>query len=134
FEDEILEDEVVDAGTQQTIQSMFDNEDETQRSTYYGTQQSTAYGPSIGDEEDPPLRPKILSEKLTKLKLRKSQRLQSTENRRIPFMGDDNGVCTPTNLPYSPTKTTWKGKAAITLNHLEQQRRKNIKIMGRKGK
>ncbi|OIT28519.1 hypothetical protein A4A49_54452, partial [Nicotiana attenuata] len=49
-------------------------------------------------------------------------------------MADDNGVCTPTKLPYSPTKTTWKGKATITSKQLEQQRRKNIKMMGRKGK
>lgn len=41
----------------------------------------------------------------------------------------------PSNLPYSPTNLTWKGKAAITQGQLEMQnRQKKIKkLKPRKG-
>ncbi|KAK4356054.1 hypothetical protein RND71_025025 [Anisodus tanguticus] len=85
-------------GTQQSQQSGFE--------TQIGTQQSTAYGPDIGDDEDPTLRPKVISEADTLLVMRKTKMRPPTGSRRILFTEDANEVSTPTNLPYSPTKTT----------------------------
>ncbi|KAG5625233.1 hypothetical protein H5410_010451 [Solanum commersonii] len=65
-----------------------------------------AYGPDIGDDEDPILRPKTISEANTLLAMRKSRMTPSTGGGRIQFIGDATGVSTPTNFPYSPTKIT----------------------------
>ncbi|KAG5620813.1 hypothetical protein H5410_006031 [Solanum commersonii] len=53
----------------------------------------------------------------------------------INFVGDHNGVCLPSNLLYSPTNLTWKGKTALTQGQLEMQnRQKKIKkLKPRKG-
>lgn len=58
-----------------------------------------------------------------------------SRTRIINFVGDHNGVNVPSNLPYSPTNLTWKGKAAITQGQLEMQnRQKKIKkLKPRKG-
>ncbi|WMV40780.1 hypothetical protein MTR67_034165, partial [Solanum verrucosum] len=55
-------------------------------------------------------------------------------SRRIGFTGDASGVSLPINLPYSPTKTIWKGKAATTLHQLQNEgKKKRLKMMARKG-
>ncbi|KAH0698892.1 hypothetical protein KY284_013107 [Solanum tuberosum] len=41
----------------------------------------------------------------------------------INFVGDHNGVCVPSNLLYSPTNLTWKGKTALSQGQLEMQNR-----------
>ncbi|KAH0650631.1 hypothetical protein KY285_030723 [Solanum tuberosum] len=53
---------------------------------------STTYGPDIGDDEDPILRPKTISEADTLLAMRKSRMTQSTGSRRIQFTGDATEV------------------------------------------
>lgn len=45
--------------SQNTSQNAVTEDDEIQAAT----QQSTGYGPSVGDEEDPPLRPSVVSER-----------------------------------------------------------------------
>ncbi|KAH0653195.1 hypothetical protein KY290_031494 [Solanum tuberosum] len=93
-----------------------------------------AYGPDIGDDEDPILRQKTISEADTLLAMRKSRMTPSTGSRRIQFTGDATEVSTPTNLPYSPTKITWRGKEAVTCNQLlNDARKKRMKMMARKG-
>ncbi|KAJ8531151.1 hypothetical protein K7X08_026585 [Anisodus acutangulus] len=55
-------------------------------------QQSQAYGLDIGFEEDPELRPKIVSESKTKLNARKQQVRPPTDTRRIQFTEGADGV------------------------------------------
>ncbi|MCD9644582.1 60S ribosomal protein L32 [Datura stramonium] len=113
-------------GTQQSQQSA--------SSTHVGTQQSSAYGPEIGDDEDPSLRPRVVSKELTLQTMRKTRMRLPTGSTRIQFTRDSTRVSTPTNLPYSPTKVTWKGKEAITSNQLQHEvRKKRIKMIARKG-
>ncbi|XP_009589123.1 uncharacterized protein [Nicotiana tomentosiformis] len=110
----------------------FENETQTQQSDYSSqvtTQQSQAYGPDIGDEEDPPLRPQIISESQSVLKEIRLKARLPTGTRRSQFTGGADGVSMPTNLPYSPTKATWKGKAALTLSQLQDEARKKKKKM-----
>ncbi|OIT33307.1 hypothetical protein A4A49_64952, partial [Nicotiana attenuata] len=99
------------------------------------TQTSAAYGPEIGNEEDPPLRPMIIFEIQTRLQKRMTR--QSTiGTRRIRFKGDHTSTSMPTNLPHSPNKVTWKRKAAMTSNQLQTEatEKKTEKVMERKGK
>ncbi|KAK4351254.1 hypothetical protein RND71_030567 [Anisodus tanguticus] len=57
-----------------------------------------------------------------------------TGSRKIQFTEDADGVSTPTNLPYSPTKTIWKGSEAVTSIQLQDKvRKKRIKMKARKG-
>ncbi|XP_059301569.1 uncharacterized protein LOC132053516 [Lycium ferocissimum] len=105
-------------GTQQSQQSGFE--------TQIGTQLSIAYGPNIGDDEDPTLRPKVISEADTLLAMRKTRMRPPTGGRRIQFTGDPSGVSTPTNLPYSPTKTTWRGNEAVTCTQLQGEVGKSV--------
>ncbi|XP_070053317.1 uncharacterized protein [Nicotiana tomentosiformis] len=76
-------------------------------------------------EYDPTLMPKVISEANTRLKQR--QLLQNpTGTGKINFMGDENGVYLPSNLPYSPKKITWEGKAAMTSNQLVEEKERRI--------
>ncbi|KAH0671163.1 hypothetical protein KY289_025656 [Solanum tuberosum] len=83
------------------------------------------FGPTRELESDPVLRPRIIFEELTRLKMRQNQQTRSV-NRVITFRGDHRGVSEPTDLPYSPTKVTWKGKEAMTSNQLERAREKKV--------
>ncbi|XP_049414752.1 uncharacterized protein LOC125877524 [Solanum stenotomum] len=84
-----------------------------------------------GEEEDededgqPILRPKVVSEERTRLQQKKLQR-RPIGTRKISFKGDEFGVVEPTNLPYSPKKVTWKGKAAMTSNQLVAEKEKKV--------
>ncbi|KAF3645595.1 hypothetical protein FXO38_02688 [Capsicum annuum] len=80
------------------------------------------FGPASESESDPDLRPKIVP-KATRLVVRQTLKISATSGSRlIGFRGDFAGVSEPTDLPYSPFKLTWKGKKAITSNHLENAR------------
>ncbi|KAJ8526882.1 hypothetical protein K7X08_029359 [Anisodus acutangulus] len=115
-------------------EAMTQESQQTVDSSQATTQQSQAYGPDIGHEEDPELRPKIVSESQTRLKARKLQVRPPTGTRRIQFIEGEDRVSMPTHLPYSPTKITWRGNAALTPSQLATQAiRKRIKI-GSKGK
>lgn len=108
---------------------------ETEASTQQSqAQQLTAYGPEIGNEEDPALRPMVISE--TETRMEKSSRIfVGTGNRKIAFKGDARGISTPSDLPYSPKKTTWKGKKAVTTGQLQAEvKKKRVKQMAMKGK
>ncbi|KAH0706383.1 hypothetical protein KY285_010886 [Solanum tuberosum] len=59
------------------------------------------FGPTRELESDPVLRPRIIFEELTRLKMRQNQQTRST-NRVITFRGDHREVSEPTDLPYSP--------------------------------
>ncbi|WMV55318.1 hypothetical protein MTR67_048703 [Solanum verrucosum] len=83
------------------------------------------FGPTRELKSDPVLRPRIIFEELTRLKMRQNQQTRSA-NRVITFRGDHRGVSEPTDLPYSPTKVTWKGKEAMTSNQLERAREKKV--------
>ncbi|KAF3647997.1 hypothetical protein FXO37_19664 [Capsicum annuum] len=78
-----------------------------------------------GEDEQPLLRPRGLSEAKTRLKIKKLQQ-NPTGTRKINCRGDDNGVSMPTNLPYSPKKMTWKGKACVKSNQLAIEKEKKI--------
>lgn len=71
--------------------------------------QNEPFGPAREPESDPDLRPRTTSKEFTRLEMRQTQR-KLTGERVISFRGDHNGVSEPTDLPYSPTKLTWKGK------------------------
>ncbi|KAH0668916.1 hypothetical protein KY289_023409 [Solanum tuberosum] len=83
------------------------------------------FGPTRELESDPVLRPGTIFEELTRLKMRQNQQTISA-NRVITFRGDHRGVSEPTDLPYLPTKVTWKGKEAMTSNQLERAREKKV--------
>uniref|UniRef100_M1BVF2 Transposon MuDR mudrA n=1 Tax=Solanum tuberosum TaxID=4113 RepID=M1BVF2_SOLTU len=100
----------------------------------FQTQQSTAYGPEIGNEEDPALRPMVISETETRMEKR-SRIFEGIGSRKIVFKGDARGISTPSDLPYSPKKTTWKGKKAATTDQLQAEvKKKKVKQMAMKGK
>ncbi|WMV13831.1 hypothetical protein MTR67_007216 [Solanum verrucosum] len=100
----------------------------------FQTQQSTAYGPEIGNEEDPALRPMVISEIETRMEKR-SRIFEGIGSRKIVFKGDVRGISTPLDLPYSPKKTTWKGKKAVTTGQLQAEvKKKRVKQMAMKGK
>ena len=44
----------------------------------------------------------------------------------IVFRGDHKGVSEPTDLPYLPTKVTWKGKESMTSNQVEREMEKKV--------
>ncbi|KAH0716097.1 hypothetical protein KY284_009002 [Solanum tuberosum] len=67
------------------------------------------FGPTRELESDPVLRPRIIFEELTRLKMRQNQQTRST-NRVITFRGDHRGMSEPTDLPYSPLKSHGKEK------------------------
>ncbi|KAH0715585.1 hypothetical protein KY284_008490 [Solanum tuberosum] len=108
----------------------FQTEVGTQQSVYSITQ---PYGPEVGTEEDPSLRLMVVSE-VTRLEERKNKPKPAIGSRRIGFTGDASGVSLSINLPYSPTKIIWKGKAATTLHQLQNEgKKKRLKMMARKG-
>ncbi|XP_060197528.1 uncharacterized protein LOC132626621 [Lycium barbarum] len=94
--------------------------------TQIGTQQSIAYGPDIGDDEDLTLRPKVISKADTLLSMRKTRMRPPTSGRRIQFIGDASGVSAPTNLPYSPTKMTWRENETVTSIQLQDEVKNNV--------
>ncbi|XP_069147364.1 uncharacterized protein [Solanum lycopersicum] len=101
---------------------------------HFQTQHSTAYGPEIGNEEDPTLRPMVISETETRMEKR-SRIFEGIRSRKIVFKGDARGISTPLDLPYSPKKTTWKGKKAVTTGQLQAEvKKKRVKQMAMKGK
>ena len=101
---------------------------------HFQTQQSTAYGPENGNEEDPTLRPMVISKTETRMEKR-SQIFEGIRSRKIVFKGDARGISTPLDLPYSPKKTTWKGKKAVTTGQLQAEvKKKRVKQMAMKGK
>ncbi|OIT22191.1 hypothetical protein A4A49_31781 [Nicotiana attenuata] len=55
------------------------------------------------DDEDPNLRPVLISEAWTMLQQRKLHQ-KPTGTKKISFKGDGTGINLPTNLPYSPQK------------------------------
>ncbi|MCD9641574.1 hypothetical protein HAX54_027802 [Datura stramonium] len=81
-----------------------DLKDEARSDIYFGL--AKAYGPEIGDNEDPSLRPRVISEELTLLIMRQTRMRLPTDSRSIQFTGDSIEVSTPTNLTYSPIKVT----------------------------
>ncbi|KAG5623242.1 hypothetical protein H5410_008460, partial [Solanum commersonii] len=83
------------------------------------------FGPAREPESDPDIRPQVISENRTKLKMRMNQQ-RATGNRVISFRGDHAGISKPTDLPYSPTNLIWKGKEAVTCNQLERERQKKV--------
>nr|XP_016470787.1 PREDICTED: uncharacterized protein LOC107793027 [Nicotiana tabacum] len=86
-----------------------------------------ADGDAIFEDEDehPVLRPKVISEAKTRLQ-KKEMRQMPTGTRKIAFKGDESGTNVPTNLPYSPRKVTWKGKAAITSRQLLAEKENKV--------
>ncbi|KAG5617272.1 hypothetical protein H5410_017096 [Solanum commersonii] len=89
------------------------------------------FGPARELESDPDIRPQVISENRTKLKMRMNQQ-RATENRVISFRGNHAGISEHTDLPYSPTNLTWKGKEVVTGNQLERERQKVDKLKTRK--
>ncbi|KAH0712573.1 hypothetical protein KY289_008532 [Solanum tuberosum] len=63
------------------------------------------FGPAREPESDPDIRPQVISENSTKLKMRMNQQ-RATGNKVISFRGDHAGISEPTDLPYSPTNLT----------------------------
>nr|XP_033513374.1 uncharacterized protein LOC117278062 [Nicotiana tomentosiformis] len=107
----------------------FDSEpvtQQTQESSYATTSLSRGYGVVIGTNEDPPLRPMVIAESEIRLAVRKLNARPPTGTRRFQFCEDADGVAVPSNLPYSPTKATWKGKLVVTLN--EARKKKKLKM------
>ncbi|OIS95865.1 hypothetical protein A4A49_51169 [Nicotiana attenuata] len=84
------------------------------------------YGPVIGTDEDPPLRPMVIAESETRLAVRKLYVRPQTGTRRIQFYEDADGVTMQSNLPYSLTKATWKGKLVVKFKHIQDEARKKI--------
>ncbi|KAM3394983.1 hypothetical protein P3S68_003987 [Capsicum galapagoense] len=97
------------------------------------TQDFEPDGPDVGNEEDPPLRPMVYpeSESLVEKLMTKGV---PTGTRKISFTGDHTGVSVPTNLPYYPVKTTWKGKKTVSSRQLQMESKKRRTKTGVKGK
>ncbi|KAK4362638.1 hypothetical protein RND71_017879 [Anisodus tanguticus] len=91
--------------------------------------------PSVEHDPDLALRHFIISEAETRFQHMQIVQMPSG-TRRIIFIGDDTSVSELINLPYSPTKLTWKEKAVVTDNQLEKQSRQRRiqKLRPRKGK
>ncbi|XP_016582287.2 uncharacterized protein LOC107879869 [Capsicum annuum] len=87
------------------------------------TQDFEPYGPNVGNEEDPPLRPMVYPESKSWVE-KLMARSVPTGTRKISFTGDHTGVSVPTNLSYSPVKTTWKGKKAVSSGQLQMEAKK----------
>ncbi|XP_060181196.1 uncharacterized protein LOC132610806 isoform X2 [Lycium barbarum] len=89
----------------------------------------------LDDEDDQPiLRPKVISEGKTRLKLKKLHQ-QSTSARKTGFKRDENGVSMPTNLSYSPRQLAWIGRPCVTSNQLAAEKEKKIdKLKAKRGK
>ncbi|KAM3301706.1 hypothetical protein P3S67_016208 [Capsicum chacoense] len=90
-------------------------------------QQYEPFGPARESESDPALRLQTVPEDITRLLARQTSRMSySSWSKLIDFRGDLFGVSEPTDLPYSSTKLTWKGKRVVTSNQLENAREKNL--------
>ncbi|KAH0695221.1 hypothetical protein KY290_021866 [Solanum tuberosum] len=90
----------------------------TQESTFRpqaATQEFEPYGPNVEDKEDPALRPMVICESELRAEKLKTK-VVPTGARKIQFYGDHTGASVLTNLPYSPVKTTWKGKKLSLLD------------------
>ncbi|WMV10366.1 hypothetical protein MTR67_003751 [Solanum verrucosum] len=86
------------------------------------------------EDKDTLVAPRVISEAKTRLQMKKLQQ-QPIGSRKISFRGDENCVAIPTNLPYSPKKLTWKGKACVTSNQLTKDKEKKIcKLKAKTGK
>lgn len=86
------------------------------------------------EDEDTVLAPRVISEEKTRLQMKKMLQ-QPIGLRMISSKGDENGVVVPTNLPYSPKKLTWKGKACMTSSQLKKDKEKKIgKLKAKRGK
>lgn len=92
------------------------------------------YGPEVGDDESPPLRPMVVSETQTRLESRKTmQTSENVESRKIKFRGDYTGTTNPTSLPFEPVKCTRMGSEAMTISQLlAEVKLKMTKMMGKK--
>ncbi|KAH0672100.1 hypothetical protein KY284_023187 [Solanum tuberosum] len=110
----------VNSSAPQLTREGFESDISTPRQRQY-----EPFGPTRELESDPVLRPGTIFEELTRLKMRQNQQT-ITANRVITFRGDHRGVSEPTDLPYLPTKVTWKGKEAMTSNQLERARQKKV--------
>lgn len=76
----------------------------------------------------------VISETETRMEKR-SRIFEGLTSRKIVFKGDARGISTPSNLPYSPKKTTWKGKKAVTTGQLQAEvKKKRVKQMAMKGR
>ncbi|KAH0642903.1 hypothetical protein KY289_033877 [Solanum tuberosum] len=91
------------------------------------------FGPTRELESDLVLRPRIIFEELTRLKMRQNQQTRYA-NRVITFRGDHRGVNDSTNLLYSPTKVTWKGKKDMTSNQLNDKREEDGEVEDQESK
>ncbi|KAK4708248.1 hypothetical protein R3W88_029173 [Solanum pinnatisectum] len=61
-------------------------------------------------------------------------RIVPTGSRKIEFAGDHTGASMPTNMSYSPIKTTWKGKEDVSAGHVQMKaKKKRIKMMRLRG-
>ena len=67
----------------------------------------------------------MIFEEKTRLQMKKMLQ-QPIGSRMISFKGDENDVVVPTNLPYSPKKLTWKGKACMTSSQLKKDKEKKV--------
>uniref|UniRef100_A0A3Q7ECQ1 PB1-like domain-containing protein n=1 Tax=Solanum lycopersicum TaxID=4081 RepID=A0A3Q7ECQ1_SOLLC len=86
------------------------------------------------EDENTILAPRVISEEKTRLQMKKMLQ-QPIGSRMISYKGDENGVVVPTNLPYSPKKLTWKGKACVTSSQLNKDKEKKIgKLKAKRGK
>ncbi|XP_060205697.1 uncharacterized protein LOC132633358 isoform X1 [Lycium barbarum] len=85
------------------------------------------------DDEDPFLRPIVISEFSTRLQMRQKAQ-EPTGRRAISFRGDHNGVSEAANLPVSLTSLTWQGNDAVTTSQLEAKAQERIgKLNPRRG-
>ncbi|KAK6784302.1 hypothetical protein RDI58_017757 [Solanum bulbocastanum] len=109
----------VNSSAPQLTQEGFESDISTPRQRY------ESFVPTRELESDPALRPHTIFEELKRLKMRQNQQTRFA-NRVITFEGDHRGVSEATDLPYLPTKVTWKGKEAMTSNHLEREREKKV--------
>ncbi|PHU11682.1 hypothetical protein BC332_18612 [Capsicum chinense] len=100
------------------LQSIIVGEEDDLEQIHVATQDFEPYGPDVGNKEDPPLRPMVYPESESSVK-KLMTRGVPTGTRKISFTGDHTGVLVPTNLPYSPINTTWKGKKAVSSGQLQ---------------
>ncbi|KAF3644387.1 hypothetical protein FXO37_21482 [Capsicum annuum] len=115
------------------LQSKIVGEEDDLEQIQVATQDFEPYGLDVGNEEDLPRRSMVYPEFESWVE-KLMTRDVPTGTKKISFTGDHTGVLVPTNLPYSPVKTTWKGKKSILFWTIANGSKKKKTKMGVKDK
>ncbi|KAK4358891.1 hypothetical protein RND71_021120 [Anisodus tanguticus] len=101
----------------------------TPRLSQQQQQQYEFFGLPTEIESDPDLRPKIISEEFTRLRMRQAQRVQ-TENRVISFKGDHNGNSIDKHFSFELEFLNMRSFGVVQLDVIHQVLADLVEIRG----